>query len=47
MTNRLAAILALIIGVVLVADWVFADESGLLFLARKFTELIWWVSFWR
>ncbi len=47
MTNTLALILgALLLGAV-AADSFLNDGQALLFLAKKFTELIEWVAFWR
>lgn len=47
MTNPIALVLgSLIIGLVLVDILVFGTEH-LVFLGKKFFELIGWVSFWR
>ncbi len=46
MTNRLAVILAVLIGAGLVLD--MAMGWGLaLFLARRFADLVEWMAFWR
>lgn len=47
MTNWIALTLA---GLCLLAglyDWVANDGAALLFLARKFVDLVDWVAFWR
>lgn len=46
MTNALAIILALLILGGLVLDLTF-DWGGSLFLARRFTDLVEWLVFWR
>ena len=47
MTNRLAIILALVVALLLGADFVFQGGAGSLFLAKKFTALIEYLAFWR
>lgn len=47
MTNRVALILALLIGAGILADSVLTGGEGLTFLARKFIDLLDWVAFWR
>ena len=47
MTNQIAVGLGLLILVALGVDWQLYDWTNSLFLARKFTDLIEWVAFWR
>lgn len=47
MSNRVAAILALVIVAFIAADVMLNDAAASVFLARKFLDLIWWVAFWR
>lgn len=47
MTTRLAAVLTLIIALAVAADLLLAGGAGSLFLARKFQDLIVYVTFWR
>ncbi|WP_168798006.1 hypothetical protein [Pacificoceanicola onchidii] len=47
MTNRLAVILGLIIVGAVAADYAVYGNEHLLFLARKFFDLLQWVAFWR
>ncbi|MEM1237743.1 MAG: hypothetical protein AAGI10_12280 [Pseudomonadota bacterium] len=47
MTNRLALILAIIIVVCIVIDQAIWSGEVLVFLGKKFMELIEWVAFWR
>lgn len=47
MTNPIALVLgAVILGLVLLDIFVF-DANNLLFLSRKFLDLLEWVAFWR
>ena len=47
MTNTLAILLALgIVGLVAV-DILYLDSAYLLFLGRKFLDLVSWLAFWR
>ena len=47
MTNKLALFLGFLIVVGLILDFVYTDGTGTLFLARKFSDLIEWLAFWR
>ena len=47
MTNRIAIGLGLFIVLLLIADFILQDGAGGLFLARKLTELIKFLAFWR
>ncbi|MFK7876746.1 MAG: hypothetical protein AB8B71_13360 [Paracoccaceae bacterium] len=47
MTNTLALVLGLILLGGVAYDTMSHDGAGLLFLARKFTDLIEWLAFWR
>ncbi|MGR3501423.1 glyceraldehyde-3-phosphate dehydrogenase [Pseudaestuariivita sp.] len=47
MTNTLAFWLLLLIGCGIAADLVLNDGTALLFLGKKFFELLDWVAFWR
>jgi hypothetical protein len=46
MSNRIALILIALIAAYVAADLVFGWGS-LLFLAKKLTDLIEWIAFWR
>ncbi|MDW4496772.1 hypothetical protein R5H30_02175 [Sulfitobacter sp. D35] len=47
MTNRIAFLLGLVIASGIAIDiWVF-EAANLLFLARKFSDLLDWMAFWR
>jgi len=47
MTNRIALVLGALIVLGLGIDWQLHDWSNTLFLARKLTDLIEWLKFWR
>lgn len=47
MTNRIAIVLALLIGAALAADLGLNGGQGSLFLARRLAGLIEWAAFWR
>ncbi len=47
MTNRLALILGLLIVLALVVDVLLVGDTHILFLAKKFMDLIEWMAFWR
>ena len=47
MTNRLAIILGSFLVAALVIDMILFGTEHVIFLAKKFTELIEWVAFWR
>lgn len=46
MTNTIALWLGIVIVAAIIADAVLNGGSALLFLARKFLDLIEWVDFW-
>jgi hypothetical protein len=46
-TNRLAIILGSLLIAALVIDMILFGTEHVVFLAKKFTELIEWVAFWR
>ena len=47
MTDRIALWLAAVLIGLIGADFVFTGGASLLFLARKFLDLMDWVAFWR
>jgi hypothetical protein len=47
MTNKIAIWLGLLVIAGLVTDLTLGDGSNLLFLSKKFFELLDWVAFWR
>ena len=47
LTNRLALILALLIIIALVADNFLNDGKALMFLLRKFLDMVEWLACWR
>lgn len=47
MTNRIAIILGLIIIGAIIIDFVSFGTEHAIFLAKKLTELIEWMAFWR
>ncbi len=47
MTNRIAIVLGLLIFGAIILDYLFYGTEHLVFLAKKFTELLEWVAFWR
>jgi hypothetical protein len=47
MTNQIAIALGVMILAAICLDMFAFGESNLLYLARKFAELIEWVAFWR
>ncbi|MFP5481354.1 MAG: hypothetical protein ACLGIE_16950 [Alphaproteobacteria bacterium] len=47
MTDRIALWLGLVILAAILADLALNGGSALLFLARKFLDLVEWVAFWR
>lgn len=47
MTNRLALILGLLILIALAIDFALVGDAHVIFLAKKFMELLNWVAFWR
>jgi len=47
MTNRIAIVLGLLILAALAFDVLSNDHAGVLFLARKFIDLIEYLAFWR
>ena len=47
MTNKFAATLGLLIVGAIVADLVANDGIALMFLVRKFADMVEWMAFWR
>ncbi|MCB2110807.1 MAG: glyceraldehyde-3-phosphate dehydrogenase [Defluviimonas sp.] len=47
MTNRIAFVLAALVVLLIVVDLAIFAGAGSLFLARKLSELIEWLAFWR
>ncbi|EAQ01478.1 glyceraldehyde-3-phosphate dehydrogenase [Pseudooceanicola batsensis HTCC2597] len=47
MTNKVAIGLAVLILGLLVVDWQMFGLNNSLFLAKKFSDLLEWVAFWR
>ena len=47
MTNTIALVLGALIFLALGLDHLRYDGANLLFLARKFAELLEWLAFWR
>lgn len=47
MTNQIAIVLGLIILAAIGYDIFGNDGAALIFLARKFVDLLGWVAFWR
>lgn len=47
MTNKIAFVLGLIIIGAIVADYIYYGTEHTVFLAKKMTELIEWLAFWR
>ncbi|MEQ6204245.1 hypothetical protein ABMC88_14485 [Sulfitobacter sp. HNIBRBA2951] len=47
MTNKIAFVLALIIIGAIAVDYVYYGTEHVVFLAKKMTELIEWLAFWR
>ncbi|GAA3872010.1 hypothetical protein [Celeribacter arenosi] len=47
MTNRIALGLGIVLLAAIAADFAFNDGQALLFLARKFLDLIRVIAFWR
>jgi len=47
MTNRIAIVLGLLIICAVLVDYVYYGTEHIVFLAKKMTELIEWLAFWR
>lgn len=47
MSNAIAIFIAVALGVALALDRYYADGAITLLFARKFVELIEWLTFWR
>ena len=47
MTDRIALVLGLVIVLAGGADLVLNDGTALMFLLRKFTDMVEWLAFWR
>lgn len=47
MTNRIAVILGLIIIAAIIIDVAVYGDAHMIFLGKKFAELLEWIAFWR
>ena len=47
MTNRIAFVLGLLIIGAIVVDYIYYGTEHVVFLAKKMTDLIEWLAFWR
>lgn len=47
MTNRIAVYLAIILALAIGADLMFDQGRAVMFLMRKFIDLVTWATFWR
>jgi hypothetical protein len=47
MTNRIAAVLGLLIVGLLLADILIFGSEHIVFLSKKFLNLVDWMAFWR
>lgn len=47
MTNKIALSLAVVLLAAIGLDLALNDGRGVLFLARRFLDLVEWVAFWR
>lgn len=47
MTNRIALVLGLLITAMIVLDLAVFGSQHMVFLGKKFVELIEWIAFWR
>ena len=47
MTNRIAIFLGLFLIVAIAADVMWFGDEHMIFLGKKFYELIEWIAFWR
>lgn len=47
MTNRIAFIVFVLIGLGIVADVMLNDSKALLFMGKKLFDAIEWLAFWR
>jgi hypothetical protein len=47
MTNRIALVLGFLIICAIVADYIYYGTEHTVFLAKKMTDLIEWLAFWR
>lgn len=47
MSNGVALGLGLIVAGLLMADWVWFEAAGLVFLGRRLADLIEYLAFWR
>ncbi|SLN66087.1 hypothetical protein AQS8620_03072 [Aquimixticola soesokkakensis] len=47
MTDRIAIGLGILLILLLFLDGVFNHWAATLFMARRFTDVLWWVAFWR
>ena len=47
MSNGVALVLGGVLAALLLADWVWFEAAGLVFLARQLADLIEYLAFWR
>lgn len=47
MTDRIALALGLVVIAAIAADILAKDTQGLLFLMKKFADMVEWMAFWR
>ncbi len=47
MTDRIALVLGLVIVAAIAADILANDSQALLFLMKKFADMVEWMAFWR
>ena len=47
MTNSVAIFLGIAIVGAIVADMLFLDAANLVFLGKKFADMLEWLAFWR
>lgn len=47
MTDRLALFFGILLIAAIAGDLIFYDGETLLFLSKKFLDLIEWIAFWR
>lgn len=47
MTNRIAIILGFLIICAIAVDYIYYGTEHVVFLAKKMTDLIEWLAFWR
>ena len=47
MTDRIAIVLGFVIVAAIAADILANDSAALMFLLRKFADMVEWLAFWR